>query len=915
MLRRHGMLAAIAAAVFLFVLANGGARLATDWMWFSSLGFSQVFTTILLSKVVIRVLVGVVFFIFILVNLLPTRRAFLDVEPIVVENENVVAFRQGLPWRQFLNERLLTWACFGVSLVLAYMFSLAVSGDWATWQQFLHASSFGSADPVFGKDIGFYFFKLPFYSFLYVIAFWGVLLVTVLVGLSYFLASPFQGIAGFMHRSRAPVHMSILVALLLAVKAAGYILQQYGLLFSPQGVVYGPGFTDLHANLLAIRVLFVLALAGALVMLANIWLRRAQLLLYTIGGLIAASFVLGVVVPAAVQKFYVEPNELNREKPYIEHSIAMTRKAYNLDEVEQKSFPAGRVLTRDDILANQGTIRNVRLWDWQPMKSTYSQLQEMRFYYEFKDIDIDRYTIDGEYRQVMLAARELNQEQLPPQARTWVSERLQYTHGYGVAASPVNEVTGEGLPQFFLKDIPPQGIEDLRVTEPRIYYGESTDNYVIVNTKAKEFDYPEGDTNVHTTYAGKSGVTLGSLPKCLLFALSLGDYKLLLAPDVTAGSQVLYYRNIHERVPKIAPFLDFDEDPYLVIHDGRLYWIWDAYTTSDMFPYSEPYQGRHNYIRNSVKVVVDAYNGQVAFYLADPNDPVARTWGKIFPGLLKPLDQMPEGLRAHLRYPEDLFRIQAHMYATYHMENPQVFYTKEDRWHMATEIFGSEGKEQVLEPYYTIIALPGEQKPEYVMISAFTPQNKKNLVAWMAARSDGENYGKLLVYEMPKQSLVYGPAQVETRINQDTTISQQLTLWDQKGSQVIRGNLMVIPIKDGLLYIEPVYLQAEQSKMPELRRVIVVHGDRVVMEPTLAQALDAIFGKGEERGTPATGDETPSPAGSADRDKTVSQLIAEANRLFDQAQESLKNGDWAAYGAKQEQLKAVLQELATRESV
>ncbi|MDD4169976.1 MAG: UPF0182 family protein, partial [Desulfotomaculaceae bacterium] len=641
----------------------------------------------------------------------------------------------------------------------------------------------------------------------------------------------------------------------------------------------------------------------ALAILVNLFLRRFKLVAYSIGFLILASVLLGGILPVFVQRFIVAPNEISMETPYLARNIEYTRNAYNLDKIEKRSFPAGKVLSLEDIQANQDTITNIRLWDWEPLQQTYSQLQEIRLYYQFKEIDIDRYVIDGRYRQVMLAARELNQDHLSSQAKTWINQRLIYTHGYGVAMSPVNEHTTEGFPTFFLKDIPPVSTTDIEVTRPEIYYGEVTDNYVIVNTKTKEFDYPLGDDNAYTTYEGDGGVSLAGFLRRVMFAFSVGDYKLLLAKDIDNSSKILYYRNIDQRVHKIAPFLDYDNDPYLVLSEGKLYWMWDAYTTTDKYPYSEPYNRINNYIRNSVKIVVDAYTGDVDFYISDIEDPLVMTYSKIFPGMFKSLEEMPDDLRHHIRYPLDYFTIQANMYAVYHMEDPQIFYNKEDKWNIPRDTFNVEQK--MMEPYYTIIKLPGENKPEFVSILPFTPQNKNNMIAWMAARSDGEQYGNLLTYSFPKQELVYGPSNIEARINQDTTISQQVSLWDQRGSRVIRGNLLAIPIKDALLYVVPLYLQSEQSKMPELRRVIVAHGDMVVMEPTLGIALEKIFGKGGDVQRPIEpAEQTDQPPPSS-----MAELAQKANQLYDEAQDKLKAGDWSGYGETLSRLKQTLSEL------
>lgn len=905
------MLYVLIAGVVVFVVCLGGAaRLYTEWLWFHSLGYNQVFVKILLSDIGLRVAVGLAFFAFLFINLLLARRVVLEQGRITLQEGNVIQINPDIPWQSLLSKKVLTLLFFALSAVLAYLFTLSVAGDWVLLQKFLNPTSFGIADPIFGRDVGFYVFTLPFQIFIFNILFWTGIITILFVGLAYFISSPFRGLGGLLGHSFARAHLSALVAFILLVKAWGYLLQQYLLLYSARGVVFGPGYTDINATLLAYRVLLVLAVLAAVAVIANIYLRRPQMILYAVGGLIVTSLVLGSVFPAVLQKFVVEPNELNRERPFIEHNIRFSRLAYALDRVEQQPFPAGRTVGLDAIEANAATVNNIRLWDWQPLQATYSQLQQIRTYYEFKDVDVDRYTIDGEYRQVMLAARELDQDQLPEQAKTWVNQRLVYTHGYGVAMSPVNEVTSEGMPVFLMKDIPPVTDTDLVLDQPEIYFGEATDNYVIVRTNQQEFNYPEGDTNVFTTYAADSGVELGSLLRRALFALSFSDYRLLVSTEVRPDSLVLYYRNIWERVPKIAPFLSFDRDPYIVVNGGKLYWMWDAYTTTNMFPYAEPFRGRENYIRNSVKVVVDAYTGEVDFYVAEPEDPLIQTFQKIFPGMFRDLDEMPEGLRAHIRYPVDLFKAQAQMYATYHMQNPVVFYNREDKWNLPTEIFGRD--EQPMEPYYTIIKLPGEEKPEFTLILPFTPQGRKNMIGWMAARSDGDNYGKLLVYEMPKQSLVYGPMQVEARINQDQYISQQLTLWENRGSTVIRGNLLAIPIEDSLLYIEPIYLQAEASKMPELRRVVLLHGDRVVFEPDLPRALAAMFGRpGDPVAPPPPSEDADGelPAGPGP-ERTMFELIKEANREYQRAQDRLREGDWSGYGRALEALGRVLEELA-----
>lgn len=902
---RQSFSALILVAFIVFLIILSSTRLYTDWLWFQALDYQRIFTTIILSDYGLRLAASVTFFILLLVNLLLTRGPLLKAvqKAAVFREEGNLLTIQASPLNKLLTPQFLLTAYLLLSLVMAFLFSFSVKGDWVVLQKFLHPTSFGVLDPVFQYDIGFYVFKLPFYQFLYNLASWTVLIIAFWVSAIYLLVSVTQGTPGkLLQTISARYHLSFLAAFFFLLKAVGYQLEQYGLLFTHNGAVWGLGYTATHTTLVAYKVLTYIAVICALAILVNLFLRRFKLVAYSIGFLVLASVLLGGIFPVLVQRFIVTPNEISMETPYLARNIEFTRNAYNLDKIEKRSFPAGKVLTLEDIQANQDTVTNIRLWDWEPLQQTYGQLQEMRLYYQFKEIDIDRYVIDGRYRQVMLAARELNQDHLSSTAKTWINQRLIYTHGYGIAMSPVNEHTGEGLPTFFLKDIPPVSTTDLAVTRPEIYYGEVTDNYVIVNTKTKEFDYPQGDDNAYSTYEGSGGVSLSSFLRRVMFAFSVGDYKLLLASDIDNNSKILYYRNIDQRVHKIAPFLDYDNDPYIVLSEGKLFWMWDAYTTTDKYPYSEPYNRINNYIRNSVKVVVDAYTGEVDFYISDPEDPLVLTYSKIFPGMFKSLEEMPVDLRHHMRYPLDFFNIQAHMYAIYHMEDPQVFYNKEDKWNLPRDTFNSEQK--MMEPYYTIIKLPGENKPEFMLILPFTPQNKNNMIAWMAARSDGENYGKLLTFSFPKQELVYGPSNIEARINQDTTISQQVSLWDQRGSRVIRGNLLAIPIKDALLYVVPLYLQSEQSRMPELRRVIVAHGDMVVMEPTLEIALERIFGAGGDVQRPIV------PAEQSDQPpSSVAELAQKANQLYDEAQNKLKAGDWSGYGETLSRLKQTLSEL------
>jgi len=641
------------------------------------------------------------------------------------------------------------------------------------------------------------------------------------------------------------------------------------------------------------------------IILVSVLRRNFRWPLYGLVGWIVAAIIVGGIFPALVQRFQVQPNELARERPYIEYNIQFTREAFALSQLEEQPFPAEEAPSLQDVEQNEVTINNIRLWDHRPLKDTYNQIQSIRLYYDFHDVDVDRYLIDGEYRQVMLSARELSAEKLAVEAQTWVNRRLQFTHGYGIALSPVNEVSAEGLPILWVKDIPPVG--DFSIERPQVYFGEKTNDYVIVGTKTEEFDYPMGDENVYGYYQGEDGVSLDSFIRRLVYAWQFTDFNILISGELTPESRVLYYRNIQERVNHLAPFLELDSDPYLVVMEGRLFWIQDAYTTTDRYPYSEPLGGGLNYIRNSVKAVIDAYDGSVTFYIIDPEDALIRTYQAIFPQLFAPAGQMPESLRVHLRYPEDMFNIQASVYQSYHMRDARVFYNKEDLWAVPKEVYA--GTEQLMEPYYIIMRLPDEEKEEFLLMLPFTPVRKNNTIGWLAARCDGENYGNLLAYHFPKERLVYGPSQIENRIQQDTVITEQLALWGRGGSRVIRGNLLLIPLGKSLLYVEPVFLQAETGGLPQLKRVIVVVGEQIAMESTLQGSIAAIFGAEAPPIEPVV--EPPAPPEQGEPVATeIANLIEQARQHYDKAQQYLKAGDWAGYGEELDALKAVLDRLA-----
>ncbi|OIQ57053.1 hypothetical protein MOTE_22950 [Moorella thermoacetica] len=882
-----------------------GSQFLTDWYWFAEVGYRQVFITRLLSEAGIRLGTLAFFFLFFYLNLFFTRKS-LHLSP--------PEGREHWTFKEYLIDRFITGRRLGIlylllSLAGALIFSPLAAGKWLVVQEYLKATPFGLADPLFGQDVSFYVFKLPLYHFLYNLLITAVVGAVLVTGFFYLIFNP-RELLGLRrgHFSRPLIHFSTLVALLFLIQAWGFRLQALDLVRSSRGVAFGASYTDIHALLPGYNILGGVAVACGLIIVLNAFRRNLKLVSAGILSFVAAYLLLVIAIPLAVQKFQVEPNEFAREEPYLRYNIDFTRRAYGLDRITIREFPAGDNLTPASLEEEGATLDNIRLWDYRPLEQTYSQLQEIRSYYSFKDIDVDRYTLDGRERQVMLAARELDQNRLPDRARTWINEKMRYTHGYGLAMNPANTVTAGGQPEFIAGDVPFHSSAGLQVDEPRIYYGELTGDYVITGGAAAEFDYPvTGEDNfAETRYQGRGGVPINNPWRRLVFAFRFHDYRLLMSSGLTPQSKILYYRNIQERARKIMPYLRYDADPYLVVAGGRLYWFLDAYTFTNMYPYSEPNSGGFNYIRNSVKVVIDAYNGTVDYYLVDPGDPLAQTLARIFPGLFKPREDMPAGLQQHLRYPPDLLSIQAQMLTNYHMENTMLFYNKEDAWSIAEEMVGD--KRQAMEPYYTLMRLPGETQAEYILMLPLTPARKVNMIAWLAARNDGSHYGQLLLYQFPKNRSIYGPMQVEARIDQEPRISQQLTLWDQHGSQVIRGNLLVIPIKGSLLYVEPIFLQAQESKLPELRQVVVAYGEKIAMADTLAGALQVIFGTQ----TPApAGPQPPSPAATGNPGN-LSGLIKEANRLYSEAQGRLKQGDWAGYGENLKKLEQVLQEMGQK---
>jgi hypothetical protein len=900
--RRIGLWLLVA---FLAIGAIGQAvPLYTDWLWFKEVGYTQVFTTRLSLGGWLFIGLGAAVFAFLFANLsVAARTAPPDV---LWELEDQL----GLPGRAIL-EPLVRRLLLPVISLIAFFAAVRGTAAWESLLLYMNAQPFGRVDPLFGRDLGFYVFELPFWRLLYG---WATALV---VGTMALTAAVYVLQRSLVLTARGPrlaagarTHLLGLAAVFLALRAAGFWLDRYELMYSPRGLVFGASYTDVHASLPVLGWLTVLALLCAAACVVQIFrpgwrflvAGLVTLLLFWVGGL--------GVYPSLLQRFRVTPNELVAERPYIQHNIRMTRHAYGIDRVAEKSFAAADNLNTAALERNKLTIKNIRLWDSRPLLVTYGKLQEIRTYYKFLDVDVDRYTVDGEYRQVMLSARELSSRFLP--SRGWINERLTFTHGYGLVASPVNRISPEGLPEFFLKNIPPVGAGLPKITRPELYYGESGNDYVFVRTRSQELDYPSGDQNVYARYEGRGGIPVTSLLAKLAFAARFGEIKVLLSDDLTSESRVMIYRDVGPRAQQAAPFLKYDRDPYLVVtDDGRLVWMLDAYTITERYPYAEPVRGLGNYIRNSVKVTVDAYQGTVVFYLADPEDPIIRAYSRAFPGMFRPLGDMPADLRAHVRYPEDLFTVQAKMFATYHMEDPQVFYNKEDLWVIPR--LPHEGREREMDPYFTVMRLPGEPREEFVLLSPFNPSGRDNMIALLVARSDAPNYGGLIVYAFPKQKLVFGPRNIDARINQDPVISQQISLWNQQGSRVLRGSLFAIPIDESLIYVLPLYLAAEQGgALPELRRVVVAYGNQIAMEPSLEGALARIFG-GRASADEGAGRATERPASAAAGvDSGVASLIERAWDAWQKGQDALRRGDWALYGQEQKRLEESLRQLQGR---
>lgn len=902
---------AVIVIVTLILVSVFTSTMITDWFWFKELGFQSVFMTSLLSSLGLRVATGLFFFLVIWANLRFTKR-FLksEPEPEVFEGENVVPIRKYVVER-FFDHKKINLIFLVASIFLALLLSSAASGNWLMVQKFLHQASFGIKEPIFKLDASFYIFTLPFLRMLYSFLFSAIMISLLASGAAYFIFGPKRFFDFKDNQINQPkLHLSILLAFLFVLKGGDYLLDGYSLLNKSGGVVYGPGYTDVHVMLLAYKILAGVSVAAAAAILIYVFLSKFRFVVITVGSMVVVSLLLGSMVPYVIQKVRVEPNELAMEETYIKNNIDLTRQAFGLDKMKMESFEA-IPLDWEDIKSNQGTVRNIRLWDTKPLQNANTQLQEIRPYYAFPDVDVDRYPIKGSLRQVMVSARELQKDQLSEDAQTWVNKKLRYTHGYGATMNYVASATKEGHPSYIIKDIPPVS-EDIKIKTPQIYFGQAADDYVIVKTKSEEFDYSSTSGNISTSYSGSGGISISNLFKRTLFAIRFGDYRMLISNALTKDSRIIFHTNIGQRVEKIAPFLVYDKDPYLVVVDGRLFWIQDAYTTSNKFPYSTPVPGVGNYIRNSVKIVIDAYNGNVDFYADIENDPVVKSLAGTFPKLFKPWKDIPKGIREHLRYPEDMFLIQSEVLTTYHMQDARDFYNKEDVWTIPQEQLS--GETVPMDPYYTIMTLPGEsENPEFVLMLPFSPAKKNNMSAWLAVRCDPENYGEAILFQFSKQELVYGPSQVESEIQADSEISQALSLWSQRGSEVIRGNLLVIPINDGILFVEPLFLQSQQNKLPSLKRVIVFHDGDLAWGETLDQALAKLFGtEAETGGKPSSENEGPVIEETETGPATTKELIKKANDLFEQAQQKQQNGDWAGYGEAISQLEQVLKELESQ---
>lgn len=950
--------------ILLVILAGFGGLVTfiTDFLWFKELGYTSVFFKQLFTQLQIGIPSFVIIMVLTYFYLRVLKRGYYK----KVDTVDAPA----------VSEKVLNRISLGLGAIFGILVTITtVTGLWFQILKFINSTAFGINDPIFGMDVSFYIFKLEFITQINQIAIGIIVAFAILTLIYYFIllsmrrpkifdqqdqpdygtdddgqsyrtnnfGNAFNGMFGEAFGKfgqnlnggqgfggpRKPkkqfdndnlkelLHIAsnqliVLGVIFFVMVGTNFYLRQYELLYSHTGVLYGAGFTDINITLWVYRAMIVLSAAAAIGFALGIKKKKYKMV-FTVPIIMIILGALGTGAALLVQNLIVSPDEINKEGPYLQNNITFTNYAYDLQNVTVKNFPAMNNLTKQDIANNMGTIQNIRINDFEPAKKFYNQTQSIRPYYLFNDVDVDRYMVNGEYTQTFLSGREIDETKI---RQEWLNKHLKYTHGYGITLSRVDKVTASGQPDMLIDSIPPvSDVEEINISRPEIYFGELTHNYILVNTDEEEFDYPsrgEEEDNVYTTYQGEAGIKL-NLVNRVLFAIREQSLKLLVSTNLNSDSRIIINRNIMERVQRIMPFLQYDSDPYIVTADGKLYWIIDAYTTSSYYPYSEPFdptRSNMNYIRNSVKVVIDAYNGDASYYLVNTEDPIATTYAKIYPALFKSFDQMPEYLKAHIRYPNVMFNIQANVYKRYHMMDVRVFYQGEDLWDISNEIFGIQ--EVQMTPQYFIMKLPGEDKVEFINSIPYTPAGKRNLTGLLVARNDGEHYGELVLYQMPKDRFIDGPMQIESQIDQSPEISKEFSLWNSSGSTYIRGNLFVIPIENSLVYVEPVYLEASNTgSLPEVKRVIVAYGNRIAYEATLGAALDSLFGAGTSAGTPIDpgNDDEETPDGVL----SVDDLIRLANEAFEKATSAQQNGDWAAYGRYLSELRDYLNQLQPQE--
>jgi len=905
--KRYFVIPSVIILILIFIASfNSIIEFITDYQWFKELNLTDTYLKRLKTQFTIGIPTFVLLSVFIYFYFRFIKKGHYRISGIDAST---------------INDKWLNRGFMIVSLFISFIISrVFIANLWFNILQFVNKTSFNIKDPIFNNDISFYVFVLPLLKSVVGLLLFLIIMLLILTFMAYVMLFSFRRgnstefdsddlfrsrrIPSFLNNKalkNAVFQLGVLGSSILVILGINLWLNTYELLYSSRGVIFGAGFTDVNITLWVYRAMAVASLIYALIFLMSIRRRSFKKAVIGLVVLLAIS-IIGNIAGGLVQRFIVEPDEISKEEKYIEYHIEYTQKAYGLEDVEEREFPVSQDLTKEDLLENQDIVNNIRINDYLPIAQTYNQLQAIRLYYTFNDVDIDRYMVDGKYTQVFLSARELDQESL--QTVTWINKHLKYTHGYGIVLSPVNAVTASGQPDLLIKNIPPVSDSDLKIERPEIYFGESTNDYIIVNTDEMEFDYPEGSDNKHTTYEGTAGIELKGINR-LLYAIREKNYKILVSSNINSDSRIVMYRNIMDRVNRIAPFMEYDEDPYIVLNqdDGKLYWIIDGYTVTDKYPYSKPYSEKTdiNYIRNSVKVVIDAYNGTTRFYIFDEDDPIVQTYKKIFPDLFVDGSEMPQGLLSHIRYPQTFFDIQSEVYRIYHIDNPMVFYNEEDLWDIAQEKYMSDVLQ--VESNYVMFKLPDEEEVEFLLTVPYTPRTKPNMTSLFVARNDGEDYGKLFIYKFPKGITVDGPMMVESRIDQNTAISEELTLWSQQGSRVLRGNMIIVPIGNSLLYVEPIYLESDnENSLPEMKRVVVSFKDKIVMKESLKEALENIFGTMDE-----VQEEVPPSEEIEEREEgDIQELVNKANELYNSAKEALKDGNWADYGKYMDELEEVL---------